>query len=220
MKNYLIILCLLGFISFNAFAKCDDEKVKGNGNVVSKDRALASFDKINLAGSIDIIIDQNGKESATVETDENLQEYIITEIKDGALNIHEKEHYDLKSTKLIVHLSCSKLKAISSGGSGDVKTASTITGDDFAISHGGSGDFNLNFAVKKLKISTAGSGDYVLKGTADEFNLSSAGSGDVNAKEMACTTAKISSAGSGDVILKKGVTASVSSVGSGDVSYQ
>jgi hypothetical protein len=220
MKNYLITLCLLGFISLNAFAKCDDEKVKGNGNVVSKDRALASFEKINLAGSIDIIIDQNGKESATVETDENLQEYIITEIKDGALNIHEKEHYDLKSTKLIVHVSCSKLKAISSGGSGDVKTASTLNSDDFAICHGGSGDFNLNFAVKKLKISTAGSGDYILKGSADEFNLSSAGSGDVNAKELACTTAKISSAGSGDVILKKGVTASVSSVGSGDVSYQ
>ncbi|MEO5572778.1 MAG: head GIN domain-containing protein [Bacteroidia bacterium] len=220
MKNYLIAVCMLGFIFFNASAKCDDEKVKGNGNVVSKDRALASFDKINLAGSIDIIIDQNGKESVTVETDENLQEYIITEIKDGALDIHEKEHYDLKSTKLIVHVSCSKLKAISSGGLGDVKTTSAISGDDFAISHGGSGDFNLNFTVKKLKISTAGSGDYILKGSADEFNLSSAGSGDVNAKEFECTTAKISSAGSGDVILKKGVTASVSSVGSGEVSYQ
>ena len=220
MKNKLILICLLGIITLSASANCDDEKVKGNGKVVSQDRVLASFDKINLAGSIDIIIDQNGKESAIVESDENLQEYIVTEIKDGVLNIHEKEHYDLKATKLIVHVSCKNLKAISSGGSSDVKTISTIKGDDFSISHGGSGDFDLTFAVKKLKISTAGSGDYVLKGTADEFTLSSAGSGDVNAKEFAISNAKISSAGSGDVILKKGVTASVSSVGSGDVSYE
>ncbi|HKR04112.1 MAG TPA: head GIN domain-containing protein [Bacteroidia bacterium] len=220
MKNNLILICLLGIISYTASAKCDDEKVKGNGKVVSKERALASFDKINLAGSIDIIIDQNGNEAVTVEADENLQEYIVTEIKDGALNIHEKEHYNLNATKLIVHVSCSSLNAINSGGSGDVKTVSPVKGDDFSISHGGSGDFDLTFAVKKLKISTAGSGDYVLKGTADEFNLSSAGSGDVHAKELACTTAKISSAGSGDVVLRKGVTASVSSVGSGDVSYE
>ena len=207
-------------ISTSAFSKCDDEKIKGNGKVVSKERALTSFDKINLAGSIDIIIDQNGKEAVTVETDENIQDYIITEVKDGTLNIHLKEHYDVNATKLTVRVNCSKLKSINSGGSGDVKTLSAISGDDFSISHGGSGDFDLNFAVKKLKISHAGSGDYILKGNAEEFNLSSAGSGDVNAKELACTTAKISSAGSGDVVLKKGVTASVSSVGSGDVSYE
>jgi hypothetical protein len=220
MKNKLILICLLGIITFNVSAKSDNEKIKGNGKVISQDRVLTSFDKISLAGSIDIIIDQNGKESAMVESDENLQEYIITEIKDGVLNIHEKEHYDLKATKLIVHVSCKNLKAISSGGSGDVKTISPLKGEEFSISHGGSGDFDVTFAVKKLKISTAGSGDYVLKGSADEFSLSSAGSGEVNAKQLDCSTAKISSAGSGDVILKKGVTASVSSIGSGEVSYE
>jgi len=220
MKKILILICLVAFTATQVFSFCDEEKVKGNGKVVSKDRALASFDKINLGGSIDIIIDQNGSERATVETDENLQEYIITEVKNGELNIRVKEKYNVHSTKLVVHVSCKNLSAISSGGSGDVKSVSKITGDDFAISHGGSGDFNLIFAVKKLKISTAGSGDYVLKGTADEFSLSMAGSGDVNAKELACTSAKVSAAGSGDVILKKGVTASVSSTGSGDVMYE
>ena len=220
MKKILILICLTAFTVGKVFSKCDEEKVKGNGKVISKDRALASFDKINLGGSIDIIIDQNGKEAATVETDENIQDLIITEVKDGELNIHVKERFSINSTKLIVHVSCNNLTAISSGGSGDVKAISKITADDFSISHGGSGDFDLNFSVKKLKISTAGSGDYVLKGTADEFNLSMSGSGDVNAKELSCTTAKISSAGSGDVHLKKGTTASVSSAGSGDVMYE
>lgn len=220
MKRGLILLCLIGFISFTAFVKCDEEKIKGNGKVVSKERTLSSFDKINSGGSVDITIDQNGKESVTVETDENLQDAIITEVKDGALNIHVKEKINVNATKLVVHVSCSQLKAINSGGSGDVKTLSKISADDFSISHVGSGDFDLTLAVKKLKISTAGSGDYVLKGSADEFNLSSAGSGNIVAKELACTTAKISSAGSGDVVLKKGVTASVSSVGSGDVIYE
>lgn len=216
----MLVAMLIGFISVSVFAKCNEERIKGNGNVVSKDRALTSFDKINLGGSIDIIIDQNGKEAASVETDENVQEYVITEVKDGELSIHLKENVNVSTKKLVVHISCAKLRAINSGGSGDVKTISKITGDDFSISHGGSGDFDLDFSVKKLKISTAGSGDYTIKGSAEDFNLSSAGSGDVNARELACGSAKISMAGSGDIKLKKGVSASVSSVGSGSVEYE
>lgn len=220
MKKLLLLLAITGLASSLAFAKCDEEKVKGNGKVVSKERSLASFTKINTGGSIDLIIDQNGKEAATVETDENLHDYIITEVKDGALNIHVKEHINLSSTKLVIHISCKELESVNSGGSGDIKTASKITGDEFKISHGGSGDFNLTLAVKRLKISTAGSGDYVLKGSADEFTLSAAGSGDIHASELACENAKISTAGSGDVHLKKGTAAKISSVGSGDVMYE
>lgn len=220
MKKILLLLAVAGIASSLAYAKCDEEKIKGNGKVVSKERALGSFTKINTGGSIDLVIDMNGKESATVETDENLQDYVITEIKDGALNIRLKEKFNISSTKLVVHISCKELTAINSGGSGDIKTASKITGDEFNISHGGSGDFALTLGVKKLKISTAGSGDYLLKGSADEFTLSAAGSGDVHATELACDNAKISTAGSGDVHLKKGTAAKISSVGSGDVVYE
>ncbi len=220
MKKLLSVLFIVAAAYNNYSFAHGDEKIKGNGKIVYKERTLSSFEKINSGGSIDLIIDQNGKESATVETDENIADLIITEVKDGALNISVKEKYSVSPTKLIVHVSCKGIKAINSGGSGDITAKSKLAGEELAISHGGSGDFNLTLAVKKLKISTAGSGDYVLKGNADEFSLSAAGSGDVDAHELVCTNAKITTAGSGDVRLQKGTTAKVTTTGSGDVSYE
>lgn len=196
------------------------DKIKGNGKVVTKERALSSFNSVDVGGSMDLTIDQNGKGGAVVETDENLLDVVITEVKDNVLQIHLKENTDVSYTKMIVHISCSSIEKITTGGSGDVSTVSTLKGDKLEVSHGGSGDFNLSMDVKTLKINNGGSGDYKLKGRAIALTISAAGSGDINAADLDCSTAKISTAGSGDVKLKKGVKAEVSSAGSGEVVYE
>ncbi|MEO8146621.1 MAG: head GIN domain-containing protein [Bacteroidia bacterium] len=219
MNKVITTLCIIAFISFTAFAPAQDH-IKGNGKVTSETRAVNGFNKVSLAGSIDLIVDQTGKEGLVVETDENLQNVIITEVENGTLKIHVKHDVSVSPTKMIVHLSCANLNAINSGGSGDVSFKSKLTGDDLKISNGGSGDYKLDVAVKHLDINSGGSGDFVIKGNADTFDFSGAGSGDVNAKDLTSANAKIVTAGSGDVKLRKGTNAKVSSVGSGDVTYE
>lgn len=217
MKQFLILLAWLA--SSVQLSLAGDEKIKGNGNVVKKERALGDIHSISTGGSIDLRIIQDGAGKVFVETDENLQDVIITDVEDGALSIQLKKGVDISATKLVVYIHCGELKAISSGGSGDIFSDNTLRCDQLNISHGGSGDYQLELDVKKLKISTAGSGDYRLKGKTGSLAISMAGSGDVNAKELECEQATVSSAGSGDVFLKKGTEAKVSSVGSGDVSF-
>jgi hypothetical protein len=218
MNKVITSLCIVAFITFTAFIP-EQEHIKGNGKVTTENRTVSGFSKISLAGSIDLTIEQNGKEGVLVETDENLQNVIITEVENGTLKIHVKNDVSISSTKMIVHVSCIDLSAINSGGSGDVHFKSKLKGDHLSISNGGSGDYKIDLAVKKLDINSGGSGDFTIKGDAGDFEFSGAGSGDVNAKELNTQTCRIVTAGSGDVKLKKGVKAQVSSVGSGEVSY-
>ncbi len=211
----------VGILSASLSVACNDETIKGNGIEKKDSRSLESFDKITLAGSVDIKIEQGGTESATVETDENLVGYVITVVENGTLSIHTKDNVYLKPTKdIVVYVNCKTLKAISSGGSGDVKTVTKLSGDVLSISQGGSGDYKLDLAVDKLKISKAGSGDFTITGSVGEMKISSAGSGDVIAKDLNCLNADISSAGSGDFVLRKGTPAKISNVGSGEISYE
>lgn len=219
MKKIITSLCIVAFSLFTAFAS-KEEHIKGNGKVTTENRSVTGFDKISLAGSIDIIIDQNGSESASVETDENIQNVIITEVEKGILKIYIKKEISVSPTKMIVHISCKNLNAVNSGGSGDVTFKSKLTSDDLKISNGGSGNYKINLAVKHLEISSGGSGNFTIAGNASEFIYSGAGSGDLNARELNTTDCKISTAGSGDVVLKKGSSAKVSSVGSGEVTYE
>lgn len=216
MKKLFVILLVFPFFTY---AKCD-EHVKGNGNVKTDARSVNSFSKISSAGSIDVIIEQGNTEEAEVITDENLQQYIITEVKNNTLSIHIKDKVSISSTKLIVKVKCRELTAISAGGSGDISTSNELKSEKLAISQGGSGDFDLHLNVGTLEISKAGSGDFELEGKIQKLEVSSAGSGDLNASKTTLGDAAISMAGSGDVVLPKGSKPKVSSVGSGDVSYE
>ena len=219
MKNLCLIICSMLCINMSIFS-ADWETINGNGRVVIKNRLVSDYQKISLEGSMDIIIDQNGQEGVTVETDENIENLVITEVNDGNLKITIKKNTIVKPTKMIVHVSCKTLNKISASGSGDIKTKSTIKGNDFAVSHSGSGDLQLSLTVKKLDINSIGSGDFELEGSADYFTYTGSGSGDVLAGDLKCPGASVTTAGSGDVLLKKGTKAAVSATGSGGVSYE
>jgi hypothetical protein len=217
MKKLFVIMLLIPFIG--TASPCD-EHVKGNGNVKSDTRSPGSFEKLSSAGSIDIILEQGSTEGVEVTTDENLQSYIITEVKDNTLSVHIKENVSISSTKLIVKVKCKILRGINSGGSGDITSAGVLQSDKLRISQGGSGDFELNLNVEKLDINKAGSGDFKLEGKVGSLSVSSAGSGDLDASKISVGETAISMAGSGDVALPKGTKAKVSSAGSGDVHYE
>ncbi len=214
MKNLILLL----FIPFFSSAKCDH--IKGNGHVTSLQREINTFNKIATAGSVDVIIEQGSEEGVKVTTDENLQQYVVTEVKNNTLSIHLKDNVSFSSTKLIVHVTCRNLNAISSGGSGDVTVVNGLKSEDLEISQGGSGDFDLSLNVNKLEISKAGSGDFKLEGRIMSLEVSSAGSGDLDAGKTNIGEAEISMVGSGDVLLPRGIKPKVSSVGSGEVRYE
>ena len=216
MKKILLTLLLLPALSF---AKCSDH-IKGSGTIKTESRTLDSFNRLAASGSIDIIIEQGNGDGVEVTADDNLLNYIITEVKNNTLSVHLKENVSVNSNKLVVKVKCIRLSEISAGGSGDIKTKGELKSEQLSINQGGSGDFKLNVNVGVLKISKAGSGDFHIEGKVASMDVSSAGSGDLDASKILVGDVEISMAGSGDIILPKGSKAKVSSVGSGEVHYE
>ena len=64
------------------------EKLRGNKIIITKDRGISSFDAIEVKGKIEVILTQCNNQSVTVETDENLQFAVITEVRDDTLIIN------------------------------------------------------------------------------------------------------------------------------------
>ena len=215
-----IILASITLVICLSATACMFDNIKGSGKVTSETKNIGAFTNIRTSGSIDIEITQSETDAATVETDDNLQQYIVLENKNGTLEIHFKENMSVNPTKAIVHLSCKKLEYIASSGSGDISTKGNFKTGNLNISHSGSGDFNLDVTLQKITFKKSGSGDVKLKGSADYFSITSSGSGNTNAAELTVPSALIRSSGSGDYVLKNGVKAEVAISGSGDVSYK
>ena len=220
MKIFTSILALL-IISSSLNAQIFSKKIKGNGELITKTRTVADFDEIGMAGSFDVKLIKGREGTITIKADENLMEYIVTEVKKGHLKIKHKKGYQLKPTKTIqITVTFNDIEAVSLAGSGDISSSDVIESSDLKLSIAGSGDIDLNVATKNLTSNIAGSGNINLSGSSDQFTCSIAGSGNLNGYDLKVTIATAKIAGSGDIKVNAIDEIHAKIAGSGNIYYK
>ena len=90
MKNSIKILLfvfMIILVSSACIVPFAPRLVRGSGDIVKESRDVDGFDRIVVTGAGTVIITQGGSESLTIETDDNLMEYIETEVSGNTLEI-------------------------------------------------------------------------------------------------------------------------------------
>ena len=216
MKKLAIIIILLTFTA-NVNAQWYGKKIKGNGNVVTKTRNVSEYDQIAVAGSFDVKLVAGKEGKLTIKAEENLLEYLITEVKDGKLKIKWEKGVNINTTKeLLVTVPFEDIEAVSLAGSGDVFSEDTIKTDNLKVALAGSGDINAS----SISSAVSGSGDIKLMGSSENLKCAIAGSGDINGYELTSNIVEVSIAGSGDIKVNAKENLKVRISGSGDVYYK
>lgn len=220
MKIFTSILALL-IISSSLNAQIFSKKIKGNGELITKTRTVSDFDEIGVAGSFDVKLIKGKEGTITIKADENLIEYIVTEVKNGKLKIKPKKGYNLRSTKGIkITVTFKDLDEVSLAGSGDITSTDVIDASDLKLSLVGSGNIDLNVSTKNLTSSIAGSGNISLSGNSDQFTCNIAGSGNINAYDLTATIATAKIAGSGNIKVNAIDEIHAKIAGSGNIYYK
>lgn len=211
------------FISFQLSAQWSWEKIEGNGRIKKETRSVSDFTAVGSAGSWDVMIAYGESNSIQLEGDENLLDYIETNVENGKLSIKAKKNTNLRSkNKITIYVSLTKLTGVSLSGSGDIIGKGKFRNEgttDFKLS--GSGNIQMSFdKVQSAEVSISGSGNIKLAGSANSVNARISGSGNADCSEVICDDAEAQVSGSGNVKLNanKSVDASIS--GSGNVSYK
>jgi hypothetical protein len=182
------------------------ETIYGSGNVIAEERPVSGFDRVSLSGIGDVIITQGEEESLTVETDDNLMEYIETRVENGTLVLRFADEVDAlrPSETILFHLTVKEIVGLSLGGIGDI-SAPTLDTDRLEIDLGGVGDVSIGSfaaAVTSLEIDLGGAGDVVIDSlVAEEFSIRLGGDGDVDVGSLAAEESVVHINGAGDVKL-------------------
>lgn len=226
MKKTTILIfgLLLTITSVNA-QWWGGNKVKGNGNVVTDERKTSDYDQINVAGSLDVELFSGSEGNITVKAEENLLEFIITEVKGDRLVIKVKDGYSLSPSirnSILITVPFKDIELVSLAGSGDVYTRSNniIKTSSLKTSLAGSGDIKLEIDAEEVKASVSGSGDVRLMGAATKLSCSVAGSGDIHAFELRAKDVEASVTGSGDIKIYCDGVLTAKVTGSGDIKYK
>ncbi len=220
MKNpkYLtiIILCLVITSCINGQIR---KTVNGNGNVIRKERSTEPFTGVRVSSGIDVYLSQGDQTSMAVEADENLHEYIITEVNNGILHVYSDVNIREAERKR-VYVTTKEINSLATSSAGDLIGETPVKTDNLKLSASSAGDIKVEVNARDVEIDISSSGDITLSGEADVLNADLSSAGDLNAYSFKVKEADISvsSAGDADVYVTDKLTARASSAG--DINYQ
>ncbi|PBJ15611.1 head GIN domain-containing protein [Flavobacterium sp. ACN6] len=224
MKKSILLLVLAVFlINNNAKAQwSSNNKISGNGKVITQTRTTGDYDGIKIAGSFDVDLVAGKEGKITMKGEENLLAAIKVEVEGNELKIYVEKGTQIRSSigkKIEVIVPFEKISALTLSGSGDIRTKNPIKSDNLSAKLSGSGNFDLDIDSKNLDLALSGSGDVKLKGKADSFTSKISGSGNVNASNLKSKNVEANVSGSGNSIVncETSLTGRVS--GSGNIKY-
>ena len=220
MKNLKILIIVTLCLSLTACMNAQlGRTVRGDGEVVKKERTASSFDGIRVSSGIDVFLKQGDKESITVEADENLHDYIMTEVRDGVLHVYTDANIREAKMKR-VYVTMREVRSLKTSSAGDIVGETSLKGDNLEISASSAGDIKVEIYGKNIEVDISSSGDVTLSGEAETLNADLSSAGDLEAYELKTKEAdvRVSSAGDAHVNVSEKLVARASSAG--DISYQ
>lgn len=221
MKKLIAIAALFILLPFYAQNRVSKNSITGNGTMQTITRTTKSYNSISVGGSFNVIL-TNGKEgNISITGEENLLEYVVTEVDGDNLKIHfEKDFKNYKlNNKIEIRVPIEKIEALALSGSGNITTETEIRADKFSTAQSGSGKMNLQITTQNMESALSGSGHLHLSGSTKNFEIAVSGSGKIDSQKLdsEAVTAAVSGSGTITVSTKEAIKAVVS--GSGQIRY-
>jgi hypothetical protein len=227
-SRIVIILSVIAISATACVAPFNPRLIRGSGNVIVEDRDVSGFDKIAISGVGRIILTQGDQESLSIEIDDNLMEYVKTEVKGDTLEIDFTDDIVLSrggrnvldpSAGFIFRISVIDLEAVSVSGAANIQ-AEKLKTDTFEINFSGAGDISIDdLNAERVDVSVSGAGDVELAGLVDNQSVSLSGVGRYQAFDLQSQDAVVIISGAGGANLWVTESLAVTISGAGDVEY-
>ncbi len=192
---YIIAVLTSSCVGFN------EKSVKLSGVTKVSTKEVSAFDKVEIDGAIDVIVNIGNRSEVVIKADSSIMPYIVTEVKDRELKIYNKDDfgfYNYKNNKILVTITTPSILELESSGACDV-TINDLKTDMFKVSLSGACDLIGSFECNVLDFESSGSSDSKLRGKVKNCNIELSGASDIKALDLEVDSLKIEGSGSSNV---------------------
>lgn len=213
----LLGLLILGVLLFSA---CGVRYVRGSGNIITEEREVSGVNGLNVSGFGEVFITQGDEESLTIETDDNLMQYIHTEVRNNTLYVDFTEQIiPDPSGSITFNLKVIDLESLELSGAGsfDIQALDTPS---LGITFSGAGNINLDsLNADELSVDLNGAGNINLAGEVGKQDVGISGAGKYSAPDLQSSQADVLIEGLGQVVVWATDALTVTIEGAGTVDY-
>lgn len=220
--NRNIVAIILSLAIALVVAGCvGPQGIRGSGRLTEEERDVGAFTAVQLGSFGTVNIEIGDTEELVVEAEDNLIEFIETEVSGGTLDIGIAGGAVLVPKKPVnFHVTMKSLDTLVLSGSGEIE-APDVSAERLSVTISGSGQVDIdNLETDEIEAEVSGSGRVIIAGgTAKEQHIRIGGSGDYRAEELESDRADVDVGGSGRVTIRVEDELKVNVGGSGNVEY-
>lgn len=183
----------------------------------------ASFNKIIIAGGIDVYLTQSESEGVAVSASEQkFRDAIKTEIKDNTLKVYfdGDKTWSFKNRNLRAYISFRELELLNVSGASDVVVADEIRAPALSLKFSGASDFTGRVQVRKLDLNLSGASDIKISGTASVVKINSSGASDVDGFKLTTDICTATASGASDINVTVTNELTADASGSSEITYK
>lgn len=194
------------------------QQVSGSRNEASETRQISGFDAVKVGGAFDIYLTQGPDYHVEVIADDNLLEYIETEVEGGVLAIRMRPRTSLRRYKTLeVHITAPEFNSVQVSGACDLFSTNMLQTAEMSISASGASDVKLSLEADFLEVKCSGASDAILSGRAQTIEAQFSGSSDLQGRDLKCSSLNLRMSGSSDARINVEDQVSGSISGSSDL---
>ena len=218
-KLHLTIFTLVAGVALAGLSSCRFSCAHGSGHQQSEDRKVGSFKSISIAGGYKVILKQDSSFAVKITADDNLLQYIRTEVNGETLKIYSKKNM-CNTGEMTIHIGLRTLEELKAAGAVEVESDGKITTKDLRFKLAGATKITMDLNAAEVTSKGSGVTELNLKGQASAHNIDLSGSGKVHAFDFVVNTCNIETSGVGRSEVNVLNTLNVSSSGASEVKYR
>jgi len=194
---------------------------RGSGNVVTEERQVGDFTRVELSGIGDLEIETGDRPALRIEAEDNILSLIETEVIGDTLRIGFRDNSIPRPTRSIRYfLTVVSLEALDASGLGNI-TAPDLQAERFTITISGGGDIEISgLEAEAVEIDISGLGNLEINGgEATNLEVDISGGGDLNSENLRAQEASINISGLGSATVRVSDLLRAEISGGGSVRY-
>lgn len=178
-----ITAILLSSCNFNF-----DTGETGNGNVITEERDVSQdFSEVRGSAGLDVYLTQGNENKIVVEADENLLQYISTDIEGGKLHVTTSSNIGRSKAKK-VYITFKELTNIEASSGADVIGNSIIKSQNLSLKSSSGAGLTVEVFSQDLSIKSSSGAEIVISGKASSLNADASSGAEIDAEKLLVIT--------------------------------
>lgn len=165
-------------------AGCTSKCIEDSGHQITKVVELKSYDKIEVSGTIKLILKQDSSYNIRIQADSNVIPKIRARVSGSELTLKLENGVYCGTDSIVVYAGIGELKELETDGMVRAISDGVIYGKDVKLNLKGSSDLNLNLNVSRLTTKIDGIGKLRLSGQSGTHELNTSGTAMVEAYDF------------------------------------